>query len=269
MTGRGTAWTRALASGEVERLCGSVVAADAPIGDEMARLLCVVDDPASPYRRARRGEIGIREALALADAVRAVIGDDGDAPPGRRRPIVAVVDAPSQAYGRLEETVGLHVALAAAVDAYTTARRAGHPVVALIVGSAISGAFLAHGLMAGRIVALDAPGVEVQAMNRRIAARITRRTVEELDQLGRLVAPLSYDVGRWATLGRCDDLLTVEDANRPTAGDVDLVCRTLAENVARARQSPPALVDRLDDRLSAEPRTASLRARAAVRVAWD
>ncbi|MGC1720757.1 MAG: biotin-independent malonate decarboxylase subunit gamma [Isosphaeraceae bacterium] len=53
----------------------------------------------------------------------------------------------------------------------------GHPVVALVVGKAISGGFLAHGLQAHRLLALDARGVMVHAMPKESAAHVTRRSV--------------------------------------------------------------------------------------------
>ncbi len=71
-------------------------------------------------------------------------------------------------YGRIEALLGIHLSLAAAADAYATARMSGHPVVALIVGTALSGGLLAHGDQAHRLLALDDPGVTIQA----IAARI-------------------------------------------------------------------------------------------------
>lgn len=261
LSGRGSTWTQALAAGDVERVEGSILVADSQLGDEVARLLCVVADPTSPYPRARRGEVGVRESLVLAGAVRTAVAGG--------MPVVAVVDVPGQAYGRLEETVGLHLAVAAAVDAYAGARRAGHPVVALIVGSAISGGFLAHGLMASHIVALDAPGVEVQAMNRRTAARITRRSVEELERLGSELAPLSYDVVRWATLGHCDQLLTVSDAGAPAPDDVARVREALVVGVDLARQGPYELSSRLDATAATTARAASIRAREAILDQWS
>src|SRR5262249_12340776 len=137
-----------------------------------------------------------------------------------QRAIVSVVDLPSQAYGRIEETAGLHHAIAVAVDAYHRARNAGLPTVAIVVGHALSGGFLAHGLQAQQILALDDPGVEICAMHKAAAARITLRTVDELDELAKTVVPLSYNVRDWAQLGLCDGLLPVSDADNPTADDV-------------------------------------------------
>jgi biotin-independent malonate decarboxylase gamma subunit len=52
-----------------------------------------------------------------------------------------------------------------------------NPVVALVVGKAISGGFLAHGLRAHRLLTLDAPGVMVHAITKESAAHVTRRSV--------------------------------------------------------------------------------------------
>src|SRR6202042_1934518 len=109
-----------------------------------------------------------------------------------KRAIVAIVDVPSQAYGRREELLGIFLAAAAATDAYVSARLAGHPVISLVVGHAISGGFLTHGAQANRLLAFHDPGVMIHAMAKRAAALVTRRTVEELDELAAKVVPLSY-----------------------------------------------------------------------------
>ena len=108
----------------------------------------MVPDPDNPYPRARSGEVGLIEGWEVARAVREVV--DADATRAEKRAIVAVIDVASQAYGRREEAYGIHQALAGAADAYASARLAGHPVIGLIVGRAMSGAFLAHGYQANR-----------------------------------------------------------------------------------------------------------------------
>lgn len=258
-TGRGWSWTAALADEEPRFLIPSVVQAHATLGDDAARLLAVVPDPENPYYRARGGEVGLRESLVIARAVREVVEGDEEAPEEMRQPIVAVVDLRSQAYGKLEETFGIHQTLAAAVDAYSAARVSGHPVVALVVGSAFSGGFLAHGLQANRILALDDPGVEVHAMHREAAARVTRRTVEQLDELAEAVPPLSYDVRVWARLGLCDGLLRVENPDHPTKNDVRSVRRALVSAIEDARRGPRDLRNRLESPEARRVRAASLR----------
>ncbi|MEU8382851.1 biotin-independent malonate decarboxylase subunit beta [Streptosporangium sp. NPDC048865] len=267
-TSRGRTWTRALADGDVRAVVPSVITADVTLGGDVARLIAVVPDPRSPYHRARRGEVGLLEGLALAEAVTEVVTGDAGLPDERRRPIVAVVDVPSQAYGRVEEVLGIHHALAVAVDAYARARTAGHPLITLIVGTALSGGFLAHGAQAGRILALDDPGVVVHAMHKKAAARVTRRTVDELDELARRIPPLSYDITDWAKLGLCDGLLKVENAGDPTAGDVGKVRDALAAAVERARHGPRDLSDRLTSPAALRTRAASRRVHDALAAQW-
>ena len=268
MSERGRNWIAALADELLPSRCASVLRADGKLGEDRARLIAVVPDPNNSFARARNGEVGIREAVGLADEVRSIIRDDASTAEAHRRPLVAVVDLPSQAYGTLEEALGIHLAIAAAVDAYASARNAGHPVIALIVGSALSGGFLAHGLQATQIIALDDPGVTIHAMNQAAAARVTRRTREELVTLGQVLKPLSYSVRGWASLGYCDDLLQVAAAEDPTPSDVITVKNALVSAISRARQAPHTL-DRLRSPAARTMRLASCRVRAAVAAQWD
>ncbi|GAA4663824.1 biotin-independent malonate decarboxylase subunit beta [Frondihabitans cladoniiphilus] len=268
-TGRGTAWTTALADTAPNAVESTVIEATMAMHGLSAILLTVVPDAASPYRRARNGEVGLLEGLALAERVTAIVTEDADLEPERKRPIIAVVDLPSQAYGRLEEMVGIHLHLAAAADAYATARTQGHPVVALVVGTALSGGFLAHGLQADQILALNDPDVEIHAMHKPAAARITRRTVAELDELATRIPPLSYDVRDWATLGLCNGLLEVADADHPTADDVATVKEQLRAAVSRARAGDSGLSGRWSVETSGDNRAATRRVWAAMTAQWQ
>ncbi|WP_144159331.1 biotin-independent malonate decarboxylase subunit gamma [Paraburkholderia sp. BCC1885] len=234
---RGRVWLHAL-TGQAGQGFGqshSVLFADAPLGDMDARFIAVVPDPANRFPRARQGEVGLEQGWALANIVRQTI----DAHPGgdeQRRPIVAVVDVVGQAYGRREELMGIHMACAAAANAYAQARLAGHPVIALIVGHAMSGAFLAHGYQANRIIALDAPDVLIHAMGQAAAARITRRTVEQLVELGNRIPPMSYDIRNYAKLGLLDSLIGGVDADTPDGAAVQQVRKVLAGALDSIRQ---------------------------------
>jgi malonate decarboxylase gamma subunit len=234
---RGKAWFRAL-TGKDSPMAGdpqSVLTADAPIGDGRARFLCVVPDPQGRFPCARHGEVGLEEAYALATRVREVIDQDRNSV---KRAIVAIVDVKSQAYGRREETAAIFLAAAAAADAYGSARMAGHPVITLVVGHAISGGFLTHGYQANRILAFDDDGVMIHAMHKEAAARITRRSVESLEKLGKAIAPLSYDVRDFAKLGLLHELLHVEDPDHPADETTALVRHALLAAIEDARQGP-------------------------------
>lgn len=261
-TGRGYTWLAALAGVEPTAVIPSVIRADTP----GVTYLAVVPDPANRFYRARKGEVGLTEAWALAYAVDGIVTADADA--DTKRAIVAVVDLPSQAYGRNEEMAGLHQAIATAVTTYHRARNAGHPVVAIVVGQALSGGFITHGLMAQQILALDDPGVEIHAMHKDAAARITLRTVEELDRLGKTILPMSYDVKDWAKLGYCDGLLTVSDADHPTDGDVTSVRAAVLAAVEAARGGPRDLSNRLESPGALQNRKASRAVRDAMSAQW-
>ena len=261
---RGLTWLRALSGDRAsEPIVPSVLSATTDI----ARYLAVVPDPDNRFYRAREGQVGLTESLALAQAVRDLVEADKDAQ--HKRAIIAVVDLPSQAYGRNEEMAGLHQAMAASTDAYHAARIAGHPVVAVVVGTALSGGFLTHGLQANQILALDDPSVEIHAMHKAAAARITLRTVDELDELAKTIAPLSYRVEDWATLGFCDGLLKVENADTPTAHDVEIVDAAIADAVQRARSGPIDLSNRLDSDAAVTMRHASRAVRDLLARQWN
>lgn len=245
---------------------GSILAADAAVNGEAARFLAVVPDPAGRFPRARKGEVGIEEGWTLARRLREAIDADRD---GARRVIVAVVDVPSQAYGRREELMGIHLACAAAADAYAMARLAGHPVVALIVGHALSGGFLAHGYQASRVLALDDPGVMVHAMGKEAAARVTRRTVAQLDELAARLPPLAYDIGGFAGLGLLHDLIHGVNVNDPTPEQLATVRDALARAAADARTKPVDLRNRLESAAAQTSRAASIRVRELLAAQWN
>src|SRR6202167_6119525 len=207
---RGRIWFKAL-TGQDRTMPGdppSVLTADASIGDDQARFLCVVPDANGRFPCASHGEVGLEQAYTLATRIREVVAADKD---GKKRPIIAIVDVKSQAYGRREEIAGIHLAAATSADASATARLAGHPVITLIVGQAISGGFLTHGYQANRLLAFDDNEVLIHAMHKEPAARITRRTVAELERLGHEIAPMSYDIRDFAKLGLLYKVLHVEN----------------------------------------------------------
>jgi biotin-independent malonate decarboxylase gamma subunit len=238
-------------------LCSSMV-----LGDEQAVALAVVRDASSRFPRAAHGEMGLEQALALSAAVRGVISEDEGRQP---RAIVAVVDTPGQAFGRVEERECISFACASAVEAYALARRAGHPVLTLVVGRAVSGAFLAHGMQSDVIVALGGPEVSMYAMGARSAARITRRTVEQMQTMAETVLPMSYAIVDAHKLGIIDVVLSQVDAEAPTSDQVEDVRQVLAAHLKSLRQGA-----KIDRSLRGNPyRVASVRVRDLMRAQWD
>ena len=264
---RGRIWFDALSAGGGMVATGlpSVCVADAPLGNATARFIAVVPDAHNRFPRARSGEVGLDEGWALARHVRAAISDDAK---GWRRPLIAIVDVSSQAYGRREELLGIHLACAAAADAYASARLAGHPVIALLVGKAMSGAFLAHGYQANRIIALDSPEVMVHAMGKQAAARVTRTSVEKLEKLGEQFAPIAYDIRSYAKLGLLHKLIEGIAADAPTHTDIERVRAALVSAIADTRAGAPDLTSRLTSSAARESRAASVEVRRRLAEQW-
>jgi malonate decarboxylase gamma subunit len=267
---RGRIWFEALAGKEAKFVVSvaSVLAADTVIDQEAVRLLAVVPDRENRFPCARQGQVGLVEGWNLAKQIRDVMLDDAEA---KKRAIIAIVDVPSQAYGRREELLGIFLAAAAATDAYVSARLAGHPVVSLVVGQAISGGFLTHGAEANRILAFDDPGVAIHAMAKNAAALVTRRSIEELDDLARKVIPLSYKIEDYAKLGMLHKLIQGIDPQSPTPAQIERVRAELVAAVAdiRANQTQKDLSNRWQSEGAQACRKATLEVRRRLAEQWN
>lgn len=241
----------------------AVLVADALLAGQPARFIAVVPDPDNRFPRVRNGEVGLVEGWEIAKAVQDVVARDSHS--DSKTAIVAVIDVTSQAYGRREEGYGIHQALAGAAGAYAAARLAGHAVIGLIVGKAISGAFLAHGYQANRLIAFNDAAVMVHAMGKESAARITLRSVDALERLAATVPPMAYDIQNYASLGLLWRCLDLADPDQPGAQDVAVVQASLADALADIAADP----DRsLKSRLGAANRQASSTVREKLRQQW-
>jgi biotin-independent malonate decarboxylase gamma subunit len=264
---RGRIWFEALAGKQAKHVPSvpSVLVADTTLQKERVRFLAIVPDPENRFPCARQGQVGLQEGWNLAKQVRDVIKADESS---EKRAVIAIVDVPSQAYGRREELLGIFLAAAAATDAYVSARLAGHPVISLLVGHAISGGFLTHGAQANRLLAFNDSGVIVHAMAKNAAARVTRRTVEELDQLAEAVIPMSYKIEDYAKLGTLYKLIDGVNVDSPEPKQVDQVRADLLAAIAEARSGQRDLRNRLQSQGAQKNRSATLVVRQRLAAEW-
>ena len=264
---RGRTWFEALAGKHAKLVPSvpSVLVADTTLQKERVRFLAIVPDPDNRFPCARQGQVGLQEGWNLAKQVRDAIKADEN---GEKRAIIAIVDVPSQAYGRREELLGIFLAAAAATDAYVSARLAGHPVISLLVGQAISGGFLTHGAQANRLLAFNDSGVVVHAMAKNAAARVTRRTVEELDKLAETVTPMSYKIEDYAKLGTLYKLIDGVNVDSPEPKQVDQVRADLLTAMAEARSGQRDLRNRLQSQGAQKNRSATLVVRRRLAAEW-
>jgi biotin-independent malonate decarboxylase gamma subunit len=267
ISSRGRIWFEALVGKQAKHVQSvpSVLVADTTLQNERVRFLAIVPDPANRFPCARQGQVGLQEGWNLAKQVREATEADENR---EKRAIIAIVDVPSQAYGRREELLGIFLAAAAATDAYVSARLAGHPVISLLVGHAISGGFLTHGAQANRLLAFNDSGVTVHAMAKNAAARVTRRTVEELDKLAETVIPMSYKIQDYAELGTLYKLIDGVNVDSPEPKQVDQVRADLLAAIADARSGQRDLSDRLQSQGAQKSRSATLVVRQRLAAEW-
>jgi len=130
------------------------------------------------------GIIGMEEAYKMAAAVYKTIEADADKPLAQKRPLILIVDTPGNGPGKYEEIIGMNKATGSYQLALAEARQKGHPVVAMVIGRAVSGAFLCHGLQADHILALSAKfSTMIHVMPLSSIARITKMDIETLQKL--------------------------------------------------------------------------------------
>jgi malonate decarboxylase gamma subunit len=234
--------------------------------NERVRFLAVVPDPDNRFPCARQGQVGLQEGWNLAKQVREAMQADEK---GEKRAIVAIVDVPSQAYGRREELLGIFLAAAAATDAYVSARLAGHPVISLLAGHAISGGYLTHGAQSNRLLAFNDPGVVIHAMSKKAAALVTRRTVAELDNLAEKVIPMSYRIEDYAKLGTLYKLIGGVNVDSPEPKHVEQVRSDLLSAIADTRSGQRDLRSRLQSEDARKNRRATLEVRRRLAEQWN
>jgi len=132
------------------------------------------------------GVIGMEEGYKMALAVYNTIKADADKPLDKKRPIILIVDTPGNGPGKVEEIFGMNKSTGAYQLALAEARKTGHPIVAMVVGRAISGAFLCHGLQADHILSLTKDfQVMIHVMPLTSIARITKQNIERLEELSK------------------------------------------------------------------------------------
>lgn len=201
---------------------------------EDAIVTSIVPDPKNPMYRVRNGEVGLVEGFRMGQILNHVYEEDKDKV--IKRPIVIVIDVPSQAYGYNEELIGIHVALANSAAAYAKLRQAGHPVIGLIAGNAISGAFLAHGLQSSRLIALNSKEITVQAMSKASAARVTKRTIAEIEAAADKVPAIAYDINNYKKLGAIHCFLEDITDQKASEKNVNEVIKAINAAISDVRE---------------------------------
>jgi biotin-independent malonate decarboxylase gamma subunit len=106
-------------------------------------------------------------------------------------------------------------------------------------------------------------------MSKRSTARVTRRSVDELDEIAEKVPATAYDVASFARLGSLHRLVEGVDADAPDAADVATVRGALAEAIVSARHSSADLSSRLASPEARQHRAATVQVRERLTEEWN
>ena len=186
------------------------------------------------------GIIGMEEGYKMAQAVYATLAADAEKAAAKKRPIVLIVDTPGNGPGKVEELFGMNKATGAYQLTLAEARLAGHPIVAMVVGRAISGAFLCHGLQADRILSLTSEfQTMIHVMPITSVSRIIKKDVELLEELAKANPVFAAGPAFFFKLGGVERLVETIDGMRPAiAAQIADIRKAKSEGAATALTGP-------------------------------
>lgn len=192
------------------------VVGSAKIDGKDTTILSIDAMKANPrFRVVYSGVIGMEEAYKMAQAVYYTIELDKDKPKEEKRAILLIVDTPGNGPGKLEEIIGMNKATASYQLALAEARKLGHPSVAMVIGRAISGAFLCHGLQADMVLSLTKEyNTMVHVMPVTSIARITKIPLERLQELAKSNPVFASGAEFVYNLGGINELVDHEEKMR-------------------------------------------------------
>ena len=147
-------------------------------------------------------------ALKVADAILQTIREDDEIKHSPRT-ILFLVDTQGQQLSRHEELLGLNGYFAHVAGCCDLARRYDHRLVTVIHGEAVSGGFLAFGLMADRICAI--PDAQVRVMDLRAMSKVTKIPYGKLVVLAEESPVFAPGAENYWRMGAVDELWTIED----------------------------------------------------------
>jgi malonate decarboxylase gamma subunit len=172
-------------------------------------------------------EIGVELTLAMAKRVIATMRDH----PGR--PILFLVDTQGQRLRHRDELLGIHRYMAHLAQCVELARARGHRVLALVYDQALSGGFLASGMMADLCAAL--PHAEIRVMNLPAMARVTRLPEERLRALAATSPVFAPGAENYVQMGAIDALWDGDLAAHLMTALRDAAAADMRRDLGRAR----------------------------------
>jgi malonate decarboxylase gamma subunit len=174
---------------------GHTIAVD---GDHVHGTGTIAGQTVSVIGMTHHAEIGVELAFAMAADVLRTVRDH----PGRA--ILLLVDTQGQRLRHRDELLGINAYMAHLAKCLEVARRAGHRIVSLVYGRAVSGGYLTSGMMADTCHALAS--AEISVMNLPAMARITKVPQERLEALAQTSPVFAPGAVNYLKMGGLDSL---------------------------------------------------------------
>jgi malonate decarboxylase gamma subunit len=143
--------------------------------------------------------IGVDLAFALAGKVLEIIQNYP------QRPIIILVDTQGQNLSRRDELLGNAGYLAHLSMCFELARMRGHTLISIVYKEAVSGGYLALGMIADRSFALDSAQIRVMALS--AMSRIMQISLERLEELCASSPIFGPGASNYVALGALDAVL--------------------------------------------------------------
>lgn len=174
---------RLFPQGHDVRFDGLFFAGSAGVGDRHITIIGTRD----------KAPIGIELAHRMAGVLLETVREH----PGQ--PILLLVDTSGQRLSRRDELLGVNGYMAHLAKCLELARRSGSHTIGLVYGEAVSGGFLATSLLADACYAL--PSAEIRVMNLPAMSRVTKISLDQLEQLSKTSAVFAPGVEHYLAMG--------------------------------------------------------------------
>ncbi|MCW8450386.1 biotin-independent malonate decarboxylase subunit gamma [Legionella quinlivanii] len=148
-------------------------------------------------------DFGADEAMEMASQVLAIVKSNNT------DPIVLLTNVTGQKLSMRDEWLGMYACFAHLLKSLHLAREAGNPLITLVYNQAIGGSFIAFGMMADRIFALE--GTQLAVMWLEGMARVTKIDIDILRKISESSPVFAPGVENFHSLGGLHKVLVVDE----------------------------------------------------------
>lgn len=149
---------------------------------------------------------GVDEAMEMAESILNIVSSNN------KDPIVLLVDVTGQKLSIRDEFLGMYAYFAHLLKCLHLARQNGNKIISLIYNQAIGGSFIAFGMMADRIYALEHTQLAVMWLEG--MAKVTKIDIEVLRSISKTSPVFAPGVENFKKLGGLHQVLRLDEVSK-------------------------------------------------------